>query len=85
MEEALERLAIGGDTAGKWLEEFFKNPKPSEKDLKKARIVTSHRATQVRAFAAITAKDRVRFSLARLIIEDKDQLAAYLNVSLPKP
>lgn len=81
MEDTLKALSEAKDTAGVWLEAFFKNPKPTEMDFKKARLATSHRATQVRAFMAITSKDRIRFSLARVITSDPEELAKYLQAS----
>ena len=83
MADELVTLTESNDTAGKWLEGFFKNEKPTDKDFKKARIATSHRATLVRAHSAITARERVKFSIARDITEDKEQLAEYLKASLP--
>ena len=84
MEDGLTEIIEQTDEAGKWLGEFFKNSTPSDKDFKKARIATSHRATMVRAHAAVTARERVRFTLAKAITEDSEALKKYLEASTPK-
>lgn len=84
MIDALEKLGEGEDEAAKWLEEFIKNPKPSANDFKKARIITSHRATQVRAFTAVTQRERVRFGMARIISDDPEKLAEYMKATMPE-
>lgn len=81
----LEVMTQETDEAAKWLNDFIRNPKPTDKEFKKARIVTSHRATQVRAHSAVTARERVKFSLARIISGgDSEEMQKYLDASAPK-
>ena len=85
MSDSLTSLSESTDDGGKWIEEFIKNPSPSQKDFKKARIITSHRATMVRAHSAITARERVHFSLAKIIAgDDPEEAKKYLDASKPK-
>ena len=85
MNDSLTVLSENQDIAGKWLDDFISNPKPSDKDFKKARIATSHRATQVRAHSAVTARERVKFSLAKIIGGgDPEEMQKYLEASRPK-
>lgn len=81
--DKLELLAESQDEGSKWMEKFILNDKATERDFKKARVVTSFLATQVRAHSAIIAKERVRFSMARLITDDKEELKKYMDATAP--
>lgn len=81
----LETMTLEADEAAKWFEDFVKNPKPTEQDFKKARLITSHRSTQVRAHSAVTAREKVRFSFAKVLSGgDSNDMQKYLEASKPK-
>lgn len=84
MADTLTELADGKDEAAKWLGRFIKSDNPSDRDLRKARILTSHRGTQVRAHSAIIARERAKFGLAKLINGNGDEMKKYLEAATPK-
>lgn len=82
--DALTEIIEEKDEAGKWLVEFFKSKSPTDKQIRQARIATSHRSTQVRAQSTAISKEKAKFTLARLITDDLEERKKYLDISVPK-
>ena len=79
--DTLPTLMNGKDVAANWLHKFFRKEEPTDRDLKKARIASSYLATKVRAHQAETARERLKFSIARVISEDKNDFQKFIKAS----
>ena len=79
--DTLQTLMSGKDVAANWLQKFFRKEDSTERELKKARIAASYLSTQVRAYQAETGREKLKFSIARVISEDKNQFQKFLKAS----
>lgn len=85
VEDTLGALANGEDEGSKWLKAFIASKNPSDRDFRKARIIASALSTRVRAHAAITGRERAKFSLAKVIGGGDPELTQkYLEAADPK-
>ena len=71
------------ESARTFLKTFFTQENPKEKDIKRAAIAQRYVQTTVDAFKALTSRESVRFRMATVISEDKEELVNYLKKTLP--
>lgn len=83
MNKGSERLEPIIDEAVETLRKIFQADEPDTGELVVARLATSALATWAKLKQSEGAQEAVYFSIARELAQDKEQLAHYIEITLP--